>query len=215
MFILSLVPFSAVEPLKEGCLGPTSDPPAVYASGHFFRQLSPCRDSATAWAALGLLLLPYASCFLRWNLLHLPKPSMNGTEKPSFLPLTLYYHLTFPDGMSNSVKPLTCWNCQPRSRHQALHLHMPQTPWSMSSLPRAPLHSPIHSISATGEWTACWLVGQWTLRPNYPPSKNPQSIQGTLSESITWFGGEQKVFHLKQVLPIGQDAKESNFPFHL
>lgn len=103
-------------------------------------------------------LLP--SCFLRWSLLHLPKPSMNGTEKPSFLPLTLYYHLTFPDGMSNSVKPPACRNCQTRSRHQALRLHMPQTPWSMSSLPRAPLHSPIHSISATGEWTACWLVGQ-------------------------------------------------------
>lgn len=194
MVSLTLVPFSAVEPLKEGYLGPTSDPPAVRASGHFFRQLSPCSDSATVWAALGLLLLPYALCFLRWRLLHLPKPSMNGTEKHSFLPLTSYYHLTFPDGMSGSIKPPACQNCQTRSRQQALRLHMPQTPGSMSSLPRAPLHSPIHSISTAGEWTACWFAGQRTLRqgtrcPNCPPSKHPQSIQGNLSESqhlILW-----------------------------
>lgn len=111
----------------------------------------PRSDSATAWAALGLLLLPYALCFLRWSLLHLPKPSMNGTEKHSFLPLTSYYHLTFPDGMSGSIKPPACQNCQARSRHQALCLHMPQTPGRMSSLPRTPVHSPIHSISTTGK----------------------------------------------------------------
>lgn len=149
-----------MEPLKERCLGPTSDPPAVHASGHFFRQLSPCHDSTTAWAALGLLLLPHTSCFLRWSFLYFPKPPMNRTEKHSFLPLTLNYHLTFPDGMSDSIKPPACRNCRTRSRHQALHLHMPQTPGSMSSLPKAPLHGPIHSISATGEWTVYWLMGQ-------------------------------------------------------
>lgn len=85
---LTLVPFSAEEPLREGRGGPTPHPPAGHASCHFFKQISPCH-----WAALGPWPTPklYASSY--GALCTFQSPQRMEQNKILVFPGTLLLHL--------------------------------------------------------------------------------------------------------------------------
>lgn len=143
----SLQSLSALWSLREGQPSPTSKPPVVLVSGHFFREISLwCRiqhhNSAAAWTALGLLLL-------FWIYMLPPiEPSAPSwapnecTGKVFFLPLALCYHPPFPASIGYSMKPPVCQHFQARSRHQLAH----------QALKRSLLYSLFQSINTLGGW---------------------------------------------------------------
>lgn len=164
VFSFTLVPLQ--------CWGASEKDPWVPLQTHQFSMhpaTSSGRCSPVIIQLLGLLFLLYVLCSLLWSLLHFPKPSMNKTKNHSFLPLALYKHQSFPDGMGYSSKPPACQNFQTRAGTRLYVFICPRLQGTGKALQTAPFQSLLHSMSITGEENVCWLTGQHSARCKMSP----------------------------------------------